>query len=122
MGWYCSHHLLEEEEADAEAHQDAFSHVGQPAYFYWSSTTQEDEPDTLLHEPSKAWGVDLDDGITLPHFKENGICGRQTPDFNAWPVRGGQFAPAPVEVTGQTQCWDPTDTICRLSRFIGERM
>jgi hypothetical protein len=87
-----------------------------PRFFYWSSTTRVDQV-------YKAWGVDLEEGKTIAHFKSDGICDATTTttSFGVWavrgPVLGGPFAPAPVEDTGQTQCWYPNDTRCPINEI-----
>jgi hypothetical protein len=124
--------------------RDAFWNVGRPFLVYWSSTTQADEPGPPLDldGPFKAWRVDLEEGKTTPTFKntEHRVtcisCRLRDPgdppcqdtvraSFSVWPVRGpglgGQFAPAPVEVTGQTQCWDPNDTSCPIAEIKCEK-
>lgn len=55
----------------------------------------------------KAWCIDLNRGTTITQFKS------QLPRRLALAVRKQAHpsgAPAPVEVTGQTKCWDPDGT------------
>jgi hypothetical protein len=87
----------------------AFSGVG-TGRFYWSSTTFLEVPIPGDSPVNKAWGVDVGNGNTPPHFRWHANP-RTTTTFFVWPVKGPSpgVGRARVEVTGQKTCWAPNE-------------